>query len=98
MVSLRAVSITMGTPDSARISRQTSMPSLPGSIRSSSTTSGRNARNARHRLVTTGDDLAEEALVAQHEGEHLGQGGIVVDDEHPGPIHHLRLRHVPLPQ
>jgi hypothetical protein len=41
MVSPLAVSMTIGTPDSARISLHTSMPSLPGSIRSSSTTSGR---------------------------------------------------------
>src|SRR5215210_2551726 len=36
--------MTIGVPDSARISLQTSMPSFPGSIRSRSTTSGRNSR------------------------------------------------------
>ena len=45
-VSLLAVSITIGTPDSARIARHTSMPFMPGSIRSSSTTSGRSSRTA----------------------------------------------------
>jgi len=40
-VSPFAVSITIGMPLSARISLQTSMPPLPGNIRSSSTTSGR---------------------------------------------------------
>src|SRR6266508_554452 len=39
-VSVLAVSITIGTPDSMRSSRQISRPSLPGSIRSSSTRSG----------------------------------------------------------
>src|SRR6266536_2342979 len=39
-VSVLAVSITIGTPDSMRSSRQISSPSLPGSIRSSSTRSG----------------------------------------------------------
>ena len=38
--------MTIGTPDSARIWRQTSMPSMPGSIRSSSTRSGWSSRKA----------------------------------------------------
>ena len=38
--------MTIGTPDSARICRHTSMPSRPGSIRSSSTRSGSVSRNA----------------------------------------------------
>src|SRR3984885_6118559 len=37
--------MTIGTPDSARICRQTSIPSIPGSIRSSSTRSGLDSRN-----------------------------------------------------
>ena len=45
-VSLLAVSMTIGTPDSARIALQTSMPFIPGSIRSSSTRSGLNSRSA----------------------------------------------------
>src|SRR3954469_4058172 len=46
MVSLFAVSMTMGTPLSALIWRHTSIPSVPGSIRSSSTPSGFSRRNA----------------------------------------------------
>src|SRR5450631_1139865 len=46
MVSVRAVSMTIGMPDSARIRRHTSMPSIPGSMRSNSTTSGRLSRNS----------------------------------------------------
>src|SRR6202050_1719332 len=38
--------MTIGTPDSARICRHTSFPSEPGSIRSSSTKSGRESRKA----------------------------------------------------
>ena len=38
--------MTIGTPDSARIARHTSMPLMPGSIRSSRTMSGRLSRNA----------------------------------------------------
>ena len=45
-VSVFAVSMTMGTPDSLRIARQTSMPFMPGSMRSSRTTSGRRSRTA----------------------------------------------------
>src|SRR5919197_1622966 len=45
-VSLLAVSMTIGTPDSARIARATSIPLIPGSIRSSRTISGRVSRNA----------------------------------------------------
>ena len=39
-----AVSMMIGTPDSARMIRQTSMPDSSGSIRSSRTRSGRSAR------------------------------------------------------
>src|SRR6056297_2833631 len=46
MVSDLAVSMTIGVPDSSRIARHTSMPSMPGSIRSSSTTSGLALRKA----------------------------------------------------
>jgi hypothetical protein len=55
-VSLLAVSITIGTPDSARIALQTSIPLIPGNIRSSRTRSGlssRSAGNARLPSATT---------------------------------------------
>ena len=35
------------------------------------------------RLVTAGDHPALEALLAEHDREHLGQRGVVVDDEDP---------------
>ena len=45
-VSDLAVSMMIGTADVARMCRQTLMPSRPGSIRSSSTTSGLNFSNS----------------------------------------------------
>ena len=32
--------------------------------------------------VAAAHDAAVEALLAEHDGEHLRQGGVVVDDEH----------------
>ena len=58
------------------------MPSMPGSIRSSSTRSGfvlagtRRARPRRRRRMRL------EPLGAQHDADHLGEGGVVVDDEY----------------
>jgi hypothetical protein len=46
-----AVSITIGTPDSALIAFATSIPFMPGSIRSSSTRSGLSSRRAGIALV-----------------------------------------------
>lgn len=43
--SLRAVSMMIGTWPSARIRRQVSNPSMPGSIRSSTTRSGARSRS-----------------------------------------------------
>jgi hypothetical protein len=66
-----------------RICRHTSMPSRPGSIRSSRTRSGGLSRKAAEGLVAVGAEHRLEALAAQHDPEHLGQRGVVVDDEHP---------------
>ena len=76
-----AVSITIGMPDSARISRQISMPSLPGSMRSSSTRSGLNSRNAATACSPSATEMRLETLTAQHDAQHLGQGGVVIDDQ-----------------
>src|SRR5699024_6236962 len=58
-----AVSITIGTPLSAWISRHTSMPSLPGSITSSKTRSGEESRKAAkarsHRSQKTASKRSE---------------------------------------
>ena len=40
---------------------------------------------AVQRLVTAGADPRLEPLVAQHDGEHLGERRVVVDDEDPAP-------------
>ncbi|CKO65371.1 Uncharacterised protein [Mycobacterium tuberculosis] len=45
-MSVFAVSITIGTPESARNTRHTSMPFIPGSIKSNNTRSGRSSRTA----------------------------------------------------
>ena len=79
-VSVLAVSMTIGTPDSVRIARQTSMPFMPGSIRSSSTTSGRSSRTAGSAPCAVADHGGVETLTAQHDGEHLGERRVVVDD------------------
>jgi hypothetical protein len=50
-VSLFAVSITTGTSDSARMALQTSMPLMPGNIRSNNTRSGFSSRSAGITLV-----------------------------------------------
>ena len=34
-----------------------------------------------HRLVPVGDEGRLESLATEHDAEHLGQGGVVVDDE-----------------
>ena len=75
--------MTIGTPDSARIARHTSMPLMPGSIRSSRTMSGRLSRNAASARSPSATNDGE-SLAAQHDAEHLGQRGIVVDHQYPG--------------
>ena len=47
-VGSRAVSITIGTRDAARMRRHSSSPSRPGRLRSSSTASGGDASKRRH--------------------------------------------------
>ena len=73
--------MTIGTPDSARICRQTSIPSgpaasgraAPGRAAGRGTPRAPCRRRRRRRL---------EALAAQHDAEHLRQRGVVVDDQH----------------
>ena len=75
------MSIRIGTPDSRRMMRQTSMPESSGSIRSRTTRSGRCSRNggSASRAVGGGDDA--EAVGVERLGERLAQGRLVVDDE-----------------
>ena len=81
-MSVFAVSMTIGTPDSARIWRHTSIPSEPGSIRSSKHQVGPGIPENLDRLVAVGDKSRLEPLTAKHDPEHLGEGGVVIDDEH----------------
>jgi hypothetical protein len=78
-----AVSITIGTPDSARIARHTSMPSMPGQHQVQQHQVGLVLAEHRHRLVAVRAQRGLVALAAQHDAEHLGQRRVVVDDQHP---------------
>ena len=77
-----AVSITIGTGASAWIRRHTSSPSRPGSIRSSTTRSGGSARAGFEPGLAVGTHLDDGALALEVGGDHLGDVGVVVDDEH----------------
>ena len=71
----------MGTPDSARTRVQISMPSMPGSMRSSRMRSGRSARQTSTALRAVGAEHRVESLRAQHDADHLGEGGVVIDHQ-----------------
>ena len=76
--------MTIGMPDSVRIARATSMPLMPGSIRSSSTMSGPALPESGQGALAVGDEGGQEALAAQDDAEHLGQRWVVIDDQYPG--------------
>ena len=57
-------------------------------MRSSSTRSGLCSRNAASALSPSAHSERLEAFAAQHDAEHLGQCGVVVDDEHAS-LHEL---------
>ena len=76
-----AVSMTIGTPDSARMIRQTSMPDSSGSIRSSRTRSGLLGAEPRQRLAAIGGGDDPVALELERLDEGLPERRLVVDDE-----------------
>jgi hypothetical protein len=84
-----AVSITMGmrdaVPGSARMRRQTSRPSMSGSIRSSTTRSGwaspLRGEQPRQAALTIGGMRDLETGLAQILRHHLGQSGVVLDHQ-----------------
>jgi hypothetical protein len=67
-----AVSITIGTPESARSTRQTSIPFIPGSIKVEQHQIGADFAHGGQRLRAVADDERLEAFAAQHDREHLG--------------------------
>ena len=79
-----AVTMMIGTLERWRRSRQTSVPDIPGSMRSSSTRSAPCWSNWATASVPVLGDADLEALLAQHEGQGVGEGLLVLDDEHSG--------------
>ena len=68
-----------GMPDSSRMRAHTSMPSMPGSMRSSSTRSGFDDRKAASAPVPSPQKMRLEALGAQHNADHLRKCGVIVN-------------------
>ena len=85
--------MTIGTPDSVRIARQTSMPFMPGQheveqhdVRPEVADGGQGPR-------AVADHGGVEALTPQHDGQHLGQCRVVVDHQYA----RLHARNIPPP-
>ncbi len=78
----RAVSMMMGTDDSRRRMRQTSMPDSSGSIRSSSTRSGLLGAEAVQRLSSVGRGHDPQAVGGERLGHGLADGGLILHDQH----------------
>ena len=87
MGSLRAVSMTTGTTLVSRMVRHRLIPSIPGSMTSSSTTSNTPERNEARPARAVRGNLDGEAVALQGEPGHLTDGGVVLDKEHAGSIH-----------
>ena len=104
----RAVRMTIGTGASARSRRQTSSPSMPGSIRSRTTRSAEGQRPVERRPAVV-DRLDREPLVLEVAGHDLGHRGVVVHHEDvrgtvrhtaegtAAPAHPLRTAKQPAP-
>ena len=81
MASPRAVSIRIGVAARARIRRQTSRPSMSGSIRSS-TMASKASRACRARPgAAVGGAGDAEARLAEIVADHLGEAGVVLDQQ-----------------
>ena len=76
-----AVSMMIGTPDSARMIRQTSTPDSSGSIRSRRTRSGRSARNSASACAAVGRGDGTVALEIERFDQRLAKRRLVVHDE-----------------
>ena len=81
-VSLFAVSMMIGVPLSARIARQTSMPDRPGQHQVEQHDVGLGLAEGLQRAAAVGHEGRLEPVGAQHDAEHLGEGGVVVDHQH----------------
>ena len=85
MVSVLAVSITIGTPDSARICAADVDAVDAREHQVEQHEVGLVLPERRQSAVTVGAEERFEALTAQHDAQHLGQCCVVVDDEHASP-------------
>ncbi len=81
MSSPRAVSMRMGVSPRRRISRVTSMPSRPGSMRSSTTRSGSTPVVLPQGFLAVARLDDREAGLLQVEAHELDDVALVVDDE-----------------
>ena len=73
--------MTIGTPDSARMIRQTSMPDSSGSIRSRRIEVGLVGAEAGQRLTSVGRGDHAEAVRLERVDDRFAQRRLVVDDE-----------------
>ena len=91
--SPRAVSMITGSSDVDRIQRQSSSPSVPGSITSSTTRSGR--RSSEHVACGFAVTCLERAvpLALEIADDDLAHDGLIVDDEHG--LHRLSVPPLP---
>ena len=86
----RAVSMMTGTDGARRSARHTSVPDSPGSMRSSSTMSAPLRSNSASASGPVRGDRDLEALLAQQVGQRVGDGLLVLDDQHAGHAALLR--------
>ena len=88
----RAVRMMIGTPERARIVRQTSRPSPSGRWRSSRIRSGSRLSASSSARAAVRGDVRLEALAGERLGERLGDRALVLDEQDAGP---LGDRHAP---
>ena len=81
VVSPRAVSIRIGTSESARTRRQTSKPSRSGSMTSRTSASKACAFSAARPSAAVSRTVAREARLAEVLAHHRAEARVVVDDE-----------------
>ena len=82
MVSVFAVSMTMGTPDSSRICAADVDAVLAGQHEIEQHEIGFGLAECRQRTIAVSTEDGLEALVAQDDAEHLRKRRVVVDDEY----------------
>ena len=74
----------IGVPLSARIARHTSMPGQARQHQVEQHDVGLGLAEGLQRAAAVRHEGRLEPVGAQHDAEHLGEGGVVVDDQHAG--------------